>query len=169
MKEFSRPEKLNDAETIVYEIQMVRFAASRVRQRPDFNPDGYAFLECFLLHYRNLIEFFGNEEKHIRNTDLHVSNIWEKSGLPEPSRLFDIRERGNELWKAYERVEDSISRYLHHCTTYRTGSKSWEVGKMMRELEPLLAEVEKALGRHLQSLNSFDANSTATIPDLRRR
>ena len=166
MKDFSRPVKRNDVATILYEIDMVRFAANRLLgPNLESENDTNAFLECFLLHYRNLIEFLGNEEQNIRKTDLHVSNIWKKSELPEPSRLPSIRERGNELWKDYARVDNSISRYLNHCTTYRTQPKSWGIGRMMQELEPLLTEVEKALrGSSPRSSTNFAGpNSTATV------
>jgi hypothetical protein len=166
MGEFSRPVKPNDAATILYEIDMVRFTANRLLGRQlESENDINAFLESFLLHYRNLIEFLGNEEQNIRKTDLHVSNIWEKSELSEPDRLPNIRERGNELWKDYARVDDSISRYLNHCTTYRTQPKSWGIGRMMQELEPLLTEVEKALrgSSPRSSANFAGSNSTATI------
>jgi hypothetical protein len=106
-----------------------------------------AFLECFLLHFRNLIEFLGVEEDRVQSTDLHVSNIWRHAGLPEPAQLPQIRENGDKLWATYERGGGRISRYLHHGTTHRRISKSWEVGAMIRALDPLLEELEKALGR----------------------
>jgi hypothetical protein len=58
---FSRPEKLTDAQTILYEIDMVRFAASRlIRKKWETEKDEWVYLECFLLHCRNLIEFLGD-------------------------------------------------------------------------------------------------------------
>jgi hypothetical protein len=142
----SRPEKLSDAQTILYEIDMLRFAASRLlRGAWESEKDQWAYLECFLVHYRNLIEFLGKEQNHVRETDLHVSNIWQQLGVPKPVQLPQIREQGDKLWAKYERVRDKISVYLQHCTTLRTESKSWEVGAMNDEIEPVLADVEKAL------------------------
>jgi hypothetical protein len=143
---FSRPNKLTDVETILYEIDMVRFAASRLlRGTWESDKDKWACLECFLLHYRNLIEFLGKEQHLVQATDLHVSNIWQRVGLPEPQQLPRIRAQSEKLWVKYERVDERISRYLQHCTTQRTQVKSWEVGTMNGELEPLLADVEKPL------------------------
>jgi hypothetical protein len=143
---FSRPGKLTDAHTILYEIDMVRFAAGRLhRGKWESEKDQWACLESFLVHYRNLIEFLGKEQNLVRDTDLHVANIWGRLGIPEPEQLSKIREQGDKLWAKYERVDDKISRYLQHCTTLRTGSKSWEVGAMNGELEPVLFEVEKSL------------------------
>ncbi len=169
---FSRPDKLTDAQTILYEIDMVRFAASRfLRGKWESEKDRCACLECFLVHYRNLIEFLGKEQPLVQGTDLHVSNIWQRLGVPEPAQLPKVREQGDKLWAKYERVPDRISRYLQHCTTLRTESKSWEVGTMNGELEPLLAEVEKSLRGNYQSWSRerpvvfLDAasNCTATV------
>ncbi len=149
---FSRPDKLTDAETMLYEINMVRFAASRLlRGAWESDKDRWAFLECFLLHYRNLIEFLGKEQHLVQDTDLHVSNIWQRLGVSEPAPLPKIREQGDKLWAKYERVRDKISRYLQHCTTLRTELKSWEVGTMNEELETVLADVEKVLRGGYQS------------------
>jgi len=172
---FSRPGKLTDSDTILYEIDMVRFAASRLlRGKWESEKDQWACLESFLVHYRNLIEFLGKEQHLIRDTDLHVSNIWHRLGTTEPAQFPKIREQGDKLWAKYERVEDTISRYLQHCTTLRTESKSWEVGTMNGELEPVLAEVEKALRDGYQSwipeppvaFLGAASNSTATVTVL---
>lgn len=143
---FSRPDKLTDAQTILYEIDMLRFAASRLlRGTWESDKDQWAHLECFLVHYRNLIEFLGKEQHLVQDTDLHVSNIWQRLSVPEPAQLPKIREQGDKLWAKYERVNDRISRYLQHCTTLRTESKSWDVGVMNGEIVPVLAEVGKTL------------------------
>ncbi len=172
---FSRPRKLTDADTILYEIDMVRFAASRLlRGKWESEKDQWACLESFLVHYRNLIEFLGKEQHLVRDTDLHVSNIWHRLGMAEPTQLPKIRGGGDKLWAKYERAEDKISRYLQHCTTLRTESKSWEVGTMNGELEPVLAEVEEALRGEYQSWTpeppvaflGAASNSTATVTVL---
>ena len=172
---FSRPDKLTDADTILYEIDMVRFAASRLlRENWESKKDQWACLESFLVHYRNLIEFLGKEQHLVPDTDLHVSNIWHRLGTPEPAQLPKIREQGDKLWAKYERVKDTVSRYLQHCTTLRTESKSWEVGTMNGELEPVLADVEKSLRGGYQSWTpeppvaflGAASNSTATVSIL---
>jgi hypothetical protein len=143
---FSRPDKLTDAQTILYEIDMLRFAASRLlRGTWESDKDQWAYLECFLLHYRNLIEFLGKEQRLVQDTDLHLSNIWRRLSVPEPAQLSKIRKQGDKLWAKYERVKDRISRYLQHCTTLRTEWKPWKVGAMNGEIEPILAGVEEAL------------------------
>jgi hypothetical protein len=169
---FARPDKQTDAETILYEIDMFRFAASRLlRGTWESDKDKWACLECFLVHYRNLIEFLGKEQNLVQDTDLHVTNIWQRIGVPEPAQLPEIRRQGDILWVKYERAQDRISRYLQHCTTLRTEWKSWEVGTMNGELEPVIAEVEKALRNGYQSwpaerpviFRGIASNSTASF------
>ena len=63
----SRPAKLNHADTILYEIYMLRFSAGRlIREHWEESQDAWVYLETFLLHYRNLIEFLG-KTKNIRD------------------------------------------------------------------------------------------------------
>src|SRR5215469_987471 len=61
---YSRPEKGSHLSTIQYEIEMLEFCynalISNVGKWGDIRM-AWACLEAFLLHYRNLVEFFGNE------------------------------------------------------------------------------------------------------------
>jgi hypothetical protein len=143
---FSRPDKLSDAETILYEIYMIRFAAKELTNgKLQDERITWILLENFLLHYRNLIEFLGKEPHYVQDTDLHVSNLWARIQAPTPPQLANIHAEGEKLCAKYERADDRISRYLAHCTTQRTRTKEWEVGTMYRDLEPLLAQIEAAL------------------------
>lgn len=141
----SRPKKLNHADTVLYEIYMLRFAADRLkREQWDDQKDAWAYLEAFLLHYRSLIEFLG-KTTNIRRTDLHVTTIWKLLKATPPEDESGIHREGAKLLAKYEGVEDRISRYLNHCTTRRTDAKSWRIDEMSYEIEPLLAPVEAAL------------------------
>jgi hypothetical protein len=147
----SRPKKLNHADTILYEIYMLRFAADRLkREQWDDQKDAWAYLEAFLLHYRNLIEFLG-KTRNIRRTDLHVTTIWKLLKATPPDDASGIHREGKKLWAKYEGVKDRISRYLQHCTTRRTDAKNWRVDEMSDEIEPLLTPVEAALRRHARN------------------
>jgi hypothetical protein len=166
-KTFSRLEKATDAETILYEIDMLRFAASELVGGKVGREQEWVYLECFLLHYRNLIEFVGKEPHLVQTTDLHVTNIWKKIRMAPPAELAKIHAEGRKLWEKYERVEDRISRFLQHCTTLRTAFKEWEVGTMYNELDPFLQAIEAAIrpARAQQprlTLSGAGANSTAT-------
>jgi hypothetical protein len=166
-KTFSRLEKATDAETILYEIDMLRFAASELVGGKVGREQEWVYLECFLLHYRNLIEFVGKEPHLVQKTDLHVTNIWKKIRMAPPAELAKIHAEGRKLWEKYERVEDRISRFLQHCTTLRTAFKEWEVGTMYNELDPFLQAIEAAIrpararGPRL-TISHVGANSTAT-------
>jgi hypothetical protein len=148
----SRPPKLNDADTVLYEIYMLRFDAKRlVRERWEEPQDAWVYLEDFLVHYRNLIEFLG-KQNNIRDTDLHVTTIWAKLSVPPPTDLAQILRDGAKLWAEYEEVEDRISRYLQHCTTKRTEAKNWFIDVMSEKIEPLLTKIVPVL--QSQSHNS---------------
>ena len=56
---YSRPDKLDHAQTVQYEIDLLRFAKDRLSspQSSRSEADEWMYLEAFLLHYRNLIEF----------------------------------------------------------------------------------------------------------------
>jgi hypothetical protein len=112
--------------------------------------DVWVYLESFLVHYRNLLDFFGRKPSRKRNkkrdkTDLTVWRpqvIWsQKSGLqaqqPSEAELETMRKEGQRLWKKYEdwNKNDTISRYLQHCTTYRTGFKKWHPDEMMFDIK----------------------------------
>jgi hypothetical protein len=146
--ESSRPSKFTNAETILYEIDMLRFAAHSFGE-----PDGWSSwrnLECFLIHFRNLIEFFGKPEP--RQDDLSIQRpdtIWPDTATrPSAGTLKPLHRE--DLWDKYEvrsatQVNDKISRYLQHRTGQRVEGKSWRVREMFEELDPLMSEFEKLL------------------------
>jgi hypothetical protein len=143
---YSRPPKLEHSDTIHYEISMLRYAAQKLDSGL-VERDAWVHLEAFLLHFRNLIEFLGNDNK--RDGDLRITNMWELIGVTPPARLAGINAEGKLLFANYEPSDKAgggrISQYLQHCTEKRIDDKRWEVSKMMSEIEPLLHEVEQSL------------------------
>jgi hypothetical protein len=147
----SRPSKYTNAQTILYEIDMLRFTAGRF-EKSDNEWGEWSNLECFLLHFRNLIEFFGNQP---RGDDLNIQRperIWiDPRTMPSPAELAPLRRE--DLWKKYEvrdpsdqtQANDKVSRYLQHCTEQRVDGKEWKVGEMFAELEPLMSTFENLL------------------------
>lgn len=148
----SRPSKYTNAQTILYEIDMLRFTAGRF-EKFENEWGEWSNLECFLLHFRNLIEFFGNPQP--RGDDLNIQTpekIWlDPATMPSPARLAPLHRE--DLWTKYEvrdprdqaQVNDKISRYLQHCTEQRVDGKEWKVGEMFAELEPLMSTFESLL------------------------
>jgi hypothetical protein len=167
---FSRPKKLGHADTIRYEIDMLRFAAQRLAEMKLTERDAWVYLEAFLLHYRNLIDFLGSENP--RSTDLHVTSIWHLTNSTPPATLDELYAKGQALRARYEPTDAQgggrISQYLQHCTMKRIDAKDWEVTAMLGDIEPLLSEVEKHLGAHTfmlapvtaRALDQFSASTT---------
>ena len=170
---FSRPDKINHIDTIRYEIDMLRFSAQRLAEKTLTKRDAWVYLEAFLLHYRNLIDFLGSERP--RDTDLHVTNIWELANTTPPETLNEIYAKGQKLRAQYEPTDAQgggrISQYLQHCTTKRIDAKDWEVSAMFNDIEPLLSEVEMHLAKHrfllapvpAKPLDSYLSASTTTF------
>ncbi len=66
---YARPPKQLPLDTINYEIGMVEHCFQRLKPEPRekcSSKECYVYIECFLLHYRNLVRFFsGNRaDKH---------------------------------------------------------------------------------------------------------
>lgn len=162
---FSKPDKLDHADTILYEIDMLRFSVGRLRESVWREPrDAWVYLEAFLVHYRSLIEFLGSQTpkpKPNRPNSLHITTIWKLASIPEPRNLADIYTKGTELWRKYEPSDEDgggrISQYLQHPTEKRIDPKNWPISMMNEQIEPLLTEVEK----HLRPGNAI---LTAVLP-----
>lgn len=145
------PARLNHADTILYEIYMLRFAAQRLlehHQQANWRDqkDAWVYLEAFLAHYWNLIEFLGKPKT--RSDTLTVASIWKLLNLAEPIQTRQIQKDGEELHAKYEEVDDCISRYVSHPTIKRIDPRSWRIDVMSEEIEPLLTQVEAALPSH---------------------
>lgn len=129
---FSRPEKGSHLFTIQYEIDMLNFCYEALLTKIGaWGDTRFAFicLEAFLLHYRNLIEFFGSDG------DLKASKpqVWAPRTLTyeEVSLISD-----RKLCKKYR---GPISTYLQHCTKRRAQlDRSWNVWEMYKEIKPLI-------------------------------
>lgn len=141
----SRPDKLSHGQTILYEIDMFRFVAGRLLIGKLSEEETWTFIEDFLLHYRNLIDFLGHDDP--RRTDLHISepDFLDGSQPKDPTILRKLNASGTRLWEDKDTGSDVIAKYLHHCTMKRTESKSWPVGTMNDNLEALLSELEPLL------------------------
>jgi hypothetical protein len=140
----SRPEKLSHTQTMLYEIDMLRETAQKLSKNNwNAEKDKWTCLESFLLHFRNLIEFFGRPDP--RGDDLHITKpdaFWpEVSQRPAEAVREGLVRR--DLWDEYEDAKpDRISKYLHHCTETRIETKEWKVGEMFGELQPTLISFE---------------------------
>ena len=132
---YSRPEKDDHLSTINHEIEMLDFCYSNLVSNVGKWGDirmARICLEAFLVHYRNLVEFFGDE------VDLKASEteIWAPRKLTL-EEIASISDRG--LAKKYR---GPISAYLQHCTKIRADvDRSWNVVEMYEEIQPRLANL----------------------------
>jgi hypothetical protein len=157
----SRIDKLEDRHTVLYEIDMLRFAHGRILRpwKGAQEGDVWAYLESFLIHYRNLIDFFGKPSSD--QTDLTIRRpevIWPNpKDRPSTADLVKMQTIGEQLREKYEdrRRDDTISRYLQHCTTFRTAFKEWHVDEMMDDIRELVELFEKHFPEFKPATNSI--------------
>jgi hypothetical protein len=143
--------KANHKITILYEIYMLRYAFRRLLPRlGSSNPETWSWLELFLLHYRNLIEFFGRDFKHGKppqKGDLHVLTFWKLENLTEPNDLQGLYQAGKTLFKDTDIGNGAISKRLAHCTDQRLTLKKWPIS-MYTQIEKLIERIESILGEY---------------------
>lgn len=170
-----RPEKQNHAQTVLYEIDLLRFAKIGL-EKASTEGDEWVYLEDFLLHYRNLIEFFGKPQRQQpsgNGDDLSIlwpDRIW-LAGRPDKAVLDTMTRL--DLWEKYDTRDnpEAISKYLHHCTEQRVESRPpWQVNVMYEELRPTIERFESLLPEYKPATRLFtlargvsllDGNSTA--------
>jgi hypothetical protein len=170
---YFRPDKESDAQTVLYEIDLLRFAKSRL-ESSSTKGDEWMFLEDFLLHYRNLIEFFGKGKKALRDGDLSIlrpERIW-PGGVPDKAVLDSMTSPA--LWEKYDTGDndEAISKYLHHCTEQRVEPRPpWQVNTMYEELRPIIEKFESLLPKYkpatgllarARGVSLLDGNSTTS-------
>lgn len=140
---YPRGEKESHLDTIRYEIDMLRYSLKRWRETDlGFDPgDRNAFLECFLLHYRILVEFLSGRKN--KQTDLVVSSpkVWMPMRRVDQRETSSLQKRGRAL---RDRYHDKISKFLQHCTEARADiGQEWHPEKMYDEIQESLSEFEK--------------------------
>jgi len=169
---YSRPDKLDDVQTVLYEIDMVRWAKDRLlaSNRSSDERDVWAYLENFLLHYRNLIEFFGKLGDDPTDLSVGRPEVFWRADLPQKKDLEFMTKQ--DLWQKYDTRSnpEAISKYLHHCTTHRTIKKRWPVEAMFDELSPVIDKFESLLPGYKRApelsstrgLSAGEGNSTTS-------
>lgn len=169
---FSRPSKESHEGTIHYEAQMLRHCAGQLRTLRETDAtqsqrkEVVVYLECFLLHYRNLAQFLSG--KGGSSKDLRITNS--RKWSPRQLTREETGQVTTAAVKTYEKYCHDISTYLSHCTRQRyEKQKSWEPKKMLTDIEPAIKAFEELFPnserrtRTVVSATSADAVSTATI------
>jgi len=128
----SRPSKANHVETILYEIDMLNYCFDRLCERWQAKgKDYYLWAEGFLLHYRNLIEFFAN---HGRGLKAGKTEDW------SPRKLSRDELASMQHIRPFKDHHQAISRYLTHCDKIRAEEdRGWQHIEMYEKIKPLLA------------------------------
>lgn len=127
----SRPAKRDHVDTIIYEIDMLGYCLQRLRigQWVD-EKENNLYVEGFLLHYRNLIEFLASHGDGLR-----ANRYAEWS--PRALSTDEVKSIANA--KAYKKYRPLISRYLSHCDKIRAEKdRGWKPDEMYAQIEPLV-------------------------------
>jgi hypothetical protein len=171
--EYSRTEKESHLDTIHYELTMLNFCGAQLEllspagDRASFN----VFLECFLLHYRNTMEFLSGSHHRNARKQGETSDLSAADPKPWAGRELSLDEVASfqtQAKKINDKYFDDISQYLQHCTERRFAEdKFWNFRGMYAELKPALqAFLQRFPPRHIwksEVATLGDANSTATI------
>ena len=134
---YSRPEKGNHLSTILYEMEMLEFCYESLVNGVGKSGDmrrTFICLEAFLLHYRNLVEFFGGEAG-LKSSE---PSVWSPRVL-NAEEVASISDR-----QLCEKYRGPISAYLQHCTPLRANlDRSWNVYEMYKEIRPLIDRFQR--------------------------
>ena len=147
----SRRPKLDHIETIWYEMDMLEYCYRGLCERKFTDVNAYYLcIEGFLLHYRNLIQFFGN------HTGLRARDFKEWSG----KALSDAEAASIQNARLHDEYDSPISRYLCHCSEIRAERDvEWKHIEMYEGIAPLLANFRKLFPSHPTLKGSASARS----------
>jgi len=139
----SSPEVENARNVVLYEIEMLKYASSQIDGASSPQARNMA-LEVFLLHFRNLLEFF--TDRFPPSLSIRRPAAWIER-QPEESELKRIQEMAQPLYVRWWR---DISHHLHHMSAARLSTKpNWPYREMRAELEPVISAFVDLL-RHQQ-------------------
>ena len=158
MQSGERSAKESPLSVVFYEIHMLNHAATylepEILDRKDHIAN--AWQEVYLLHYRNLIEFFSSHKPRTRKPHQSILDAADDMTYLRPLTWAgrDIQE--DELRPAVERGDDlhanhfdPISRYLQHCTDWRHElPKEWGYPTMHRKMTEVLEMMYTVMARH---------------------
>jgi hypothetical protein len=167
---YERTSKNTHLDTIWYEMDMLEFSYKEFMKNTPSQQSPYwnMLIEAFLLHYRNLIQFFaGSEKRHKRYKGNDLSTVdplpWAKRQLSD-EEMEAIKAPGRKLDEAYS---NKISNLLQHCTIVRSEPlQGWEMEKMYAEIEPIMSAIARSFPRRperVEARTGSTANSTATV------
>lgn len=126
-------------EHIIYEIQMLRFAYSVLRQTRDQMTIN-SFLEVFAIHARNLYYFFYSGEKNRKKDDILAEDYIDNR------RFFKFKRTPKEKLKI---IQKKVAKQVAHLTYYRLRynkrTKPWRFHEIYLKLERTIDVFKKTL------------------------
>lgn len=115
-----------------------------------------AWQEVYLLHYRNLIEFFTNCDPRTRTPEKSIRDAANDLTYLKPLAWSGLNIPQGELMPAvtlarplYREHFKPISRYLQHCTDWRYAlPKEWGYPTMHKKITEVLQGMYAVMARH---------------------
>lgn len=177
----NREVKEGPLEVLGYEVRMLRHAERRVEEHwAKRDADANGWLECYLTHYRALIDFLGTTRETPRtfhgSTDLTLTptETWAEMAIdmsgPEAQKLIVDGKGLRDRWFL------DISQFLSHVTArrYKDGAFTWDWRAMTVALDPVLAAFRALAAangltwrdRFLYELAAEPGASSATVETL---
>ena len=105
------------------------------------------FLEAFLLHARNLIDFLDGKEKY--SDDLTVKDFKDKNGVKIEKIDFDLEKD----------IKMKIDKHCCHMTKKRLNNKyGWDIKKIKNKIEQGLFKFEELTGLDITIIPSAPKN-----------
>lgn len=126
-----------------YEIKMLRETAAALQGR-GIGPRSFrnALLETFLIHYRNLLDFFYADKRRWLQHDVKAADY-----VADPREWRTRRPRmDKEAASNRERVNAQLAHLTYRRLKY--DQRNWSDRKMLRQIEELLDTFERQLPAH---------------------
>lgn len=167
MEAFSRePNKESPLDTLLYEIRMLRHAYLFLSKHgPSHQPKDElnVYIECYLVHFRNLINFLSGGGK---KNDFRIDRPqkWSPCEISK-NQLNTLKQASQDLRVRYSAT---ISKFLTHCTSDRhMAHQAWDIAAMNTEIEQRLIAFEQLIGKPQKDsgrpkMNFTDSFGTAT-------
>ena len=118
-----------------YEIKMLRETAAAL-QGKGIGPRGFrnAMLETFLIHYRNLLDFFYADQRRTVAHDVSAADyVIDPRGWKERRPRMD-----REATAGRERVNAQLAHLTYRRLKYR--QRNWSDRRMLRQIEELIEQ-----------------------------
>ena len=148
-------------EHLPYEIRMLRYSFSRLQEIKEGDTDGNAFVECFCIHARNLIDFF-RDRKPYSDNQACAHHFTETTYSPFQKGEIDTR------------LYDKVNKQIAHLTYHRSTHEKDKIGqadrnKLLKILQDEIALFSAQLKPEYKSMWRPDlSNKLVPLPSLGR-